>query len=100
MVSVCWEGRGNGILTTSRLLISTILAISFAVTQFCLGNAFGLSASSALGAEELVIQTGYRRAIRLVAVVRAVPEAVAMELTGNAHLVRAPILARVAWREI
>ena len=89
-----------GVLTTSSLFVSAVLAVSLAVAELHLGNALGLSPGATLGTEELVVQTGNCGAVGLVTVVRTVPEPVTVELAGNAHLVCAAELPRVARWEV
>lgn len=90
----------NGKLTTSRLFVRSILAVTFSVAQFHLSDALGLSIDTSLRTQELVVGAGNRGAVSLVTLVRAVLEAIAVELAGNAHLVRAPELTRVTRGEV
>lgn len=90
----------NGKLTTSRLFVRSILAVTFAVAQFHLCDALGLPVDTSLRTQELVVGAGNRGAVSLVTLVRTVLETVAVELAGNAHLIRAPELTRVTRREV
>lgn len=90
----------TGSSRAGRLLIGSVLTIAFSVAELRFGDAFGRPVGAAVGAQEFVVGAGDGRAVGLVALVRAVVIAVAVEVGGDAERIGTPELASVTWREI
>lgn len=87
-------------LTAGGFLIGAILAITFAIAQLGLGNAFGRSIGAATRAQEFIVGACDGRAIGLVTFVCTVVIAVTMEVGGDAKRVCTAELSHMASREI
>lgn len=83
-----------------RLLVGTILAVTFAVAELGFGDAFGRPVGTSVRAQEFVVGAGDGRAVGFVALVRTVVVSIAVEVGGYAERIGTPELASVTWREI
>jgi len=88
------------LLTAGRFLVGAVGAVLLAVAELRAVDALGRAVGLALGAQELALQASRRGAVELVAVVRAVPVAVAVERLGNTRPRVAPELVHVTRREV